>query len=109
VPPYLTPSIIFYADEEGGMSFKVDGEYVRHDAGRDAVLFRATYDGKRVICAVSREALNDLTGSSHSQADQLIMEYHNNAARIAAVAECKARANWFEADGSILVRTADLA
>ncbi|WP_081596522.1 DUF1488 family protein [Porphyrobacter sp. AAP82] len=69
----------------------------------------ATLDGKRVNCAVSREALNDLTRSSHSQAEQLIEAYRSNISKIATVAERKARANWFEPDGSILVQTADVS
>ena len=91
------------------MSFQLDQDYVRHDPSREAVLFRATLDGKRVNCAVSREALNDLTRSSHSQAEQLIEAYRSNISKIATVAERKARANWFEPDGSVLVQTADVS
>jgi hypothetical protein len=91
------------------MSFDLDPDYVRHDPSREAVLFRAMLDGKRVNCAVSREALNDLTRSSHSQTEQLIEAYRSNIIKIAAVAERKARANWFETDGSILVQTADVS
>jgi hypothetical protein len=72
--------------------------------GGERVAFEA-FDGKaRVVCAVSREALEDHAGVGIAPLDAFDLI----GGRIEAAASQKYEAGCLESDGSILVKTADL-
>ncbi|WP_374308292.1 DUF1488 family protein [Dongia sp.] len=73
------------------------------------VLKIETFDGdKRVACAVSSEALMDRGRSKDGSIASLLALYDAFKAEIQAIAQRKYAAGTKEADGLVLVRTADL-
>jgi len=76
-----------------------------YDSGRDVLLFRGRDGDKVVRCAISREALDD-----HFNADNKdkLKAFKANRERIEHEARRKYLAGRMEADGSVLIRTADL-
>jgi hypothetical protein len=74
------------------------------DGRRYVVSFPADVDEKRILCAISWEALSDNFGGNHAAP---IESFHANRARIEAKAERLILQGRFEPDGSILVRSQD--
>ena len=75
------------------------------DSDGDKVTFPADSDGKRIVCAISWEALTDHFGADRG--DDPIEAFRNNRAVIEQAAEKKILAGHTEDDGSILLYTAE--
>ncbi len=76
-----------------------------YDASRKVISFAGRDDKKEVICAVSKEALDDYFGGGHQS---LLKCFTANHEQIEQIVRRKYLANKFENDGSILVRSADV-
>jgi hypothetical protein len=74
------------------------------DGIRQVVSFPADSNGKRIICAISREALQDNFGGNNI--DPLTC-FKNNRNRIEHKAAVLINSKRFEQNGSILIRSAD--
>lgn len=82
----------------------------RHDRDRDTVLFEGrNADDVRVPCAISGEALDDHFDARGTSNRARVAAFRNNRRRIEELARQKYAAGRTEPDGSILVRTRDIA
>jgi uncharacterized protein DUF1488 len=81
-----------------------DDEWYEHHR-RKVVWFTGSTDGKRVACGISIEALADHFGSYF---DDPLPAFRANRKRIEAVARRLIKRKRLEADGTVLIRTADL-
>ncbi len=75
-----------------------------YDSGREIVIFAAIVHDETIQCAISLEALHD-----HFDGDMLkpVQTFKLNRRAIEQIAERLLSRHRFEADGSILIRTAD--
>lgn len=80
-------------------------EDAQHDTMRDIILFKGFDKDKQVLCAISREALEDHFKRGHKS---LLKTYRANRGRIQHEARRKYLAGDLERDGSVLIRTGDL-
>jgi transcriptional regulator with XRE-family HTH domain len=82
-------------------------EEFRYDSARGAVAFSGQDNKKRVLCRVSREALED----HFSEGGRLRPEaaFKKNRSGIEALARRKYVTGQREPDGSVLIRTGDIA
>lgn len=78
----------------------------RHDTGRDVVVFWGIDRNHRVRCAISREALDD---HFHGDNRKKLDVFRENRAAIEDIARRKYLSGRVEPNGSVLVRTADIA
>ena len=62
----------------------------RWDGSR--VLFEILDDGEPVLCAISREALREVSGRSYGKPAELLASFYQTRSRIEAVALAKHRA-----------------
>jgi len=76
----------------------------RWNGSREIVEFEAEFNGKRISCAVSFEALSDNFDGDRKQP---LKSFKENRSKIEALATKFIQRQRFENDGSILVRTAD--
>ncbi len=74
------------------------------DSRRDVVTFPAELDGKRIVCAISSEALCDNFGGIYNA---VIEAFRENRLRIETVAERLIQQGRYEADGSIMIYSHD--
>jgi transcriptional regulator with XRE-family HTH domain len=77
------------------------------DSARDVVLFPARTAGGEVTCAVSGEALEDHFGARGTSQRARLAAFRSQRSRIEEAARRKLVARQLEADGSILIRTAE--
>ncbi len=91
-------------DQRRGLVFP-DTEH-RTDTARDAIVFWGRDGEKRVLCIISREALDD----HFSDGDKLRPDaaFQTHRAEIEAFASHKYSLGQLEPDGSVLIRTGDL-
>lgn len=75
------------------------------DIERETVNFFAMLDDRRICCRISCEALEELAGSS---IEDLVGCFTGNRFPIEAIAKELIGWNRFEADGTILIRSADV-
>jgi hypothetical protein len=75
-----------------------------YNSDRDIVMFTAQVGAEQVGCAISREALEDHFGGDKGQ---LLQAFDRNRPAVEGVAERLIREGRLEADGSVLIRTAD--
>jgi hypothetical protein len=78
----------------------------RWDGSR--VLFEIIVDGEAVPCAISREALREVTGRGYGKPAELLASFLEMRARIEAVARAKHRAKSEAATGLLTVWSGDL-
>ena len=88
---------------------KFAAETARYDDRREVVLFRGEASGKDVYCAISREAIEDHFSPKGRGSAARLAAFKRNRRIIEALAEGKFGARQFEPDGTILIRTADIA
>ena len=82
----------------------------QHDRDRDAVLFDGwNAEDVRISCAISGEALEDHFTSRGASSRGRLAAFRDNRRRIEQLARRKYAAGQTEPDGSIMVRTADVA
>lgn len=77
----------------------------RADLGRNIVVFTGKDGNKEVLCAISGEALDDYFDGDNKDPVKVLRA---NRERIEHLARRKYLANQLEADGSVLVKTADI-
>lgn len=70
--------------------------------------FTARLEGRTVRCAMAQAALDDLALAHELDRAGLEGTFRRHRIRIEAKAADKIRAGQFEADGTVLIRTADL-
>lgn len=90
--------------EEHDLSFPE--KEARYDIGRAVVMFWAQDGRKRVLCRISREALDDHFGGDDNHNKEEVFQQHRDA--IEQESRRKYLAGDTEADGSVLIRTGDL-
>jgi hypothetical protein len=76
-----------------------------YDANRGAVSFEGFDKSKRVVCRVSREALEDALQINGADEQAMINAYETLKNQIQAAAERLYREGVVEADGSVTVTT----
>jgi fido (protein-threonine AMPylation protein) len=77
-----------------------------HDIGRDVVVFWGMDRNHRIRCAISREALDD---RFHGDNRKKLEVFRENRVAIEDIARRKYLSGRVEPDGSVLVRTAEIA
>ena len=85
-----------------------DSSKARYDGERDIVRFSALDGEKLVPCAVSHEALTDYSRQTGVVGDALVQLYRAHTSKIHGVAQEKYQTGRTEADGLVLVKSADL-
>jgi hypothetical protein len=81
----------------------------RYDFDRDIVIFPAEdATGERVVCAISREALDDHFGTDKQTNDQRVETFRRHRQEIERMARDVYLHNPVPTDGSVLVKTADV-
>jgi hypothetical protein len=83
------------------LSFSTDDHW---NADRDIVKFHAMDGSKRILCAISRSALEDHFENGKTPLDT----FRSNRSKIEAIAGNLILRGRFEVDGSILIKTSDL-
>ena len=78
----------------------------RWDGSR--VLFEIVEDGESVMCAISREALREVTGRGYGKPAELLASFNDMRARIEAVARAQHRAKSSATVGLLTVWSGDL-
>jgi len=69
------------------------------------VTFPAEIDGRKIVCSISFEALEDHFSADYSNP---LASFDANRSKIESIAENVIRLEHFEPDGSILIRTMDI-
>jgi Fic family protein len=77
----------------------------RYDSGRDVVVFWGVDRDQRIRCVISREALDDHFGGDNRNKLEV---FRGNRPAIEEVAQRKYLTGRAEADGTVLIRTADI-
>lgn len=90
------------------MPFIIDPQRAAYDFDGGRVNFYAEDGGNRVLCAVTEEALQDLTNTHTLEPEALVALYRGNSDIIAAIAEEKYRARNINPDGYVVVTSADV-
>lgn len=80
-----------------------------YDDRRDAVTFLGRNDTKLVGCAISAEALKDHFGATGGRTGGYLKAFLNYRDRIRYLAQWKYSVGLLEEDGSVLVRSSDVA
>jgi len=91
------------------MVFVGQPEKSAYDFDDGRVNFYAEHNGSPVKCAVSEEAIQDLTQSLTSDGEELLEPFRSNQNIFVAIAEEKFLAGNVESDGYVVVKSADLA
>ena len=82
---------------------------VRYDDRREVILFHGESGEKDVYCAISREAIEDHFKPKGGGKPARIAAFKRHRRTIEEIAERKFRARQIEPDGTILVRSTDVA
>ncbi len=94
---------------EAAISFSFDPNRAAYNSGIDTVSFHAEANGLPIACSVSREALLDHARRSGGSGEELLEIFHDNSSAVGRLAKRKFETNALEPNGSILIRSADLA
>ena len=81
---------------------------VHYEFARDGFILTATADSHPVVCAVSRAALEAFSGSS-CDPDEPLTLYKEWETQMRNLMSAKHRRGGFEPDGSVVVRSGDIA
>lgn len=76
-----------------------------YDFAKDTANFPADVNGKRVVCRISREALED---NFNGVGEDILHCFRENRVSIEEKARALIDKNRFESDGSILIRSSDI-
>lgn len=90
------------------MAFIVDPDRAAHSFDGGRVNFYAEENGKRVLCAVTDEAIQDLTRSTTLDPDELVELFQGNSLIFGEIAEEKYREGLLGEDGFVVVKSEDL-
>jgi transcriptional regulator with XRE-family HTH domain len=88
--------------DKRNLSFVDSNPY--HDAHREIVFFNGTDSGKKVLCGITQEALDDHYSPLEMDPIKKFFLHHSE---IAQIARRKYITNTFEQDQTILIRTTD--
>ena len=91
-----------------GLDLTFSAPRARYDSDRDAVTFSGDAGGQRVLCAVSREALEDHFGADGADQDGRLEIFRKNRSTFENMARTKYLTWPVEEIGSVLIKTDDV-
>jgi hypothetical protein len=92
-----------------GLDLRFTDSPGRYDFDRDTVVFAGESRGERVLCAISREALEDHFGADGQTKEQRIETFRKNRGEIERMAREVYLNRPVPFDGSVLIRTAEIS
>ena len=81
----------------------------RYDFNRDTVVFPGEAEGERVLCAISREALEDHFGADGQTKEQRVETFRRNRREIEQMAREIYLNKPVSPDGAVLIKTAEVS
>lgn len=90
------------------MSFQLVSPSDFNDRSKTMIEFEAEYDGKPLICSISRRVLEQLGRREVASADELLAVFEEHRPVIAAMVRRKYEVGVVDFVGKVVVTTADL-
>ena len=90
------------------MSFQLVSPSSLHDRAKTMIEFEAQYDGKPLVCSISRRVLEQLGNRSGASVEELLALFEEHRQTIAAMVRTKYEVGVVDFVGKVVVTTADL-
>ena len=90
------------------MSFQLVSPSDLNDRGKTMIEFQAEYDGKPLVCSISRRVLEQLGKRDGATTDELLAVFEEHRPVIAAMVRRKYDVGVVDFVGKVVVTTADL-
>ena len=90
------------------MSFQLVSPSDLNDRSKTMIEFEAEYDGKPLVCSISRRVLEQLGKRDVRNADELLAVFEEHRPTIAAMVRRKYEVGVVDFVGKVVVTTADL-
>ena len=90
------------------MSFQLVSPTSLHDRAKTMIEFEAEYDGKPLVCSISRRVLEQLGKREVASTDELLAVFEEHRPVIAAMVRRKYEVGVVDFVGKVVVTTADL-
>ena len=90
------------------MSFQLVSPTSLHDRAKTMIEFKAEYNGKPLVCSISRRVLEQLGNREVANTDELLAVFEEHRPVIAAMVRRKYDVGVVDFVGKVVVTTADL-
>ena len=90
------------------MSFQLVSPTSLHDRAKTMIEFEAQYDGKPLVCSISRRVLEQLGNRDGASTEELLALFEEHRPTIAAMVRKKYEVGVVDFVGKVVVTTADL-
>ena len=90
------------------MSFQLVSPSDLNDRSKTTIEFQAQYDGKPLICSISRRVLEQLGNRNDASTEELLKLFEEHRPTIAAMVRKKYEVGVVDFVGKVVVTTADL-
>jgi hypothetical protein len=90
------------------LSFQLVSPSDLNDRGKTMIEFQAEYDGKPLVCSISRRVLEQLGKRDGATTDELLAVFEEHRPVIAAMVRRKYEVGVVDFVGKVVVTTADL-
>jgi hypothetical protein len=96
------------AAREVALSFQLVSPSTLNDRAKTMIEFEAQYDGKPLVCSISRRVLEQLGNRADASTDELLALFEEHRPTIAAMVRRKYEVGVVDFVGKVVVTTADL-
>jgi hypothetical protein len=93
---------------EVSLSFQLVSPTSLHDRAKTMIEFEAEYDGKPLVCSISRRVLEQLGNRDGASTEELLKLFEEHRPTIAAMVRKKYEVGVVDFVGKVVVTTADL-
>ena len=93
---------------EVALSFQLVSPSTLHDRAKTMIEFEAQYDGKPLVCSISRRVLEQLGNRDGASTEELLALFEEHRPTIAAMVRRKYEVGVVDFVGKVVVTTADL-
>lgn len=91
-----------------GLDLKFESSQPTYDVARQAVVFRGRADDTNVVCAISREALEDHSGVDHADDRKCLEIFRANLSTIEKIARAKYLSQPIEQPNEVIIKSEDI-
>ena len=96
------------AAREVALSFQIVSPSTLNDRAKTMIEFEAQYEGKPLVCSISRRVLEQLGNRADASTDELLALFEEHRPTIAAMVRRKYEVGVVDFVGKVVVTTADL-